>query len=349
MATIVRTDIHRPSAIVPADYKFVAFSVWEWSYAYDAAATGVMIAEATRLRLHMDQTKGKWAEHQHGGSCMICGAHAIYLATYYHPASNEYICCGMDCAENMSMMEVNAFRRLKDAITGAQKTRKGWVKAKRAMEFYQLEHVWMIYEECNAPDASTIEGALRQAGLENDEVARLALRDMFEEAGLDPLRQPVPWGKEERIICDIVGKLVQYGSLSEKQRGFLAKLAQDIKDRPERDALQAERDAKRAEEKAKALDAPRGRASAIVEVLKTETKVYDGRGYGYGQPDSREVMTVKSITSGWVAWGTVPASCSGVEKGQRIDLTATFEPKADDPKFAFFKRPSGCIIEESPS
>lgn len=339
-APIVRTDIHSPSRINPSDYEFVAFSIREMNYHYDAFLH-VYLTERAALGRHMDRTGGKWASHQHGGSCMICGASAIYLATFYHKETNEYICCGSDCAEKMNMQDVERFRRLKDAIVAAQKARAGLKKAEGVLTTHNMSHVWDIYTLCTRPNKDTLEGVLRNAGLQGDEVSRMALRDLFAEQGLDPDAQPDPLQKEERTIIDIVGKLVKYGSISPKQRNFLCVLADRIKTRPVAVAKKAEVRAKWDAEKAVAKDVPVGRHTVTVRVLKTETKGYSDR-----PDDIRHVMTVKA-EDGYVLWGTTPGAIVGdVRKGTVLRLTGTFQTSDRDPKFGFFSRPIASIISQ---
>lgn len=92
-----RNDIHRPSAIYPTEYEFVAvehdpvslgFVQWYW-------------AQRQRIIAHMTQTGGAFSDHEHKGNCHVCGAHCIYTAVFYHCASNTYIRTGFDCAEKM--------------------------------------------------------------------------------------------------------------------------------------------------------------------------------------------------------------------------------------------------------
>src|SRR5674476_177968 len=67
-----RTDIHRPSVIIPSDYQFVAFD-------YYGPDNGFMcITEQQAFRAHVAQTGGKFSDHDHGGTCDVCGASALY-------------------------------------------------------------------------------------------------------------------------------------------------------------------------------------------------------------------------------------------------------------------------------
>lgn len=338
MAT--RGDIHSPAVIQPANYTFIGFRIPRWSYSYDSRATGLWLREGARVKTHMAQTGGSWATHDHGGTCMICGAHAVYLAVYHHKPTNEYIQCGMDCTEKMDIADPLSFRKLRDAVQAAQKARAGWKKAEGYLLTQGLTRVWHVYIDCMKPDATTLEGSLRLAGMEGDQDALKVLRDLWLDEGLDPDAQPVPTGKEERTIIDIVTRLARYGYLSTAQIDYLHKLIKQIEDRPVRLAKQAELEAKRAEEKSKAQDVPTGRCTLLVEVLKTEYKEYSGFSGG------RNVMTVKAVNEGFVLWGTVPSGCGNVKKGDHIELTATLEQSSKDTKFGFIKRPYGRIVEE---
>lgn len=349
-----RNDIHRTGNFTPADYDFVAMNVREWEYLLDATSDGLMIQQATILKRHMEQTGGTWSQHEHGGSCMVCGAHANYLATFYHRATNTYICTGMDCAAKAQSGDKDLFRRINDARQAASKARTGRKKAEGTLAEKGLGKVWDIFLTCTRPNKDTYEGILRTAGKTGDLLARAALRDLFLDAGLDPAAVPVPWGNEEAIIVDIVEKLIKWGSLSDRQYDLLTRLARDIDNRPAKEARAQELAEKRAAEKAKADDVPEGRHTVEVEVLKTEWK--EEEAFGYGRPNGRWVMTVKSVTGGWTAHGTIPASVVDVApnpptqedpvpatrklaRGDRLDLTATFKRKPGDSKFAFFSRP----------
>ena len=133
---------------------------------------------------------------------------------------------------------------------------------------------------------------------------------------------------EERVITDMVGKLAFYGSLSDKQYAFMARLLKAIPERAERDALRkAETDA------AKVIPADKlaGRVKVTGTVLTVKTT--DTR---YG-PATK--MLVKH-TDGWKVWGTVPAAARGaLERGDTITVEAAVTVSKDDAKFGFLGRP----------
>lgn len=145
-----RTDIHRPSAIVPGEYSYVC--VHYSGLAVDFMAT--LNADATNwLRIHMDRTGGKFSHHDHGGSCGICGAHAASLATFWHEPSNTYIKTGLDCAEKLDMANEDAFRIFRakrqkalDAHRRALANKAGKAKAEALLKDADLEKAWEIYE-----------------------------------------------------------------------------------------------------------------------------------------------------------------------------------------------------------
>ena len=125
-----RTDIHRPSAIIPEDYSFVAFDYIRLEMG-DILQNCAMLQEARAIKkAHMDRTGGKYSQHEHGGSCHVCGASAIYTVTFYHEKTNSYIKTGQDCAEKLEMSfsdkGMNLFR---NAIADARHAVAGKKKA----------------------------------------------------------------------------------------------------------------------------------------------------------------------------------------------------------------------------
>lgn len=142
------------------------------------------------------------------------------------------------------------------------------------------------------------------------------------------------------ILCDMGGRLQQWGSISEKQVAFAKKLLIE----------QQERRTMREAEKAAAQPAPAGRQVVQGEVVMVRD--YEG---DYG---TTWKMMVKA-DGGYKVFVTIPRdlepdSYTGGDlddptsfvaqinalKGTRVQFTATLEPKADDPTFAIGKRPA---------
>lgn len=283
----MRNDIHRPSAINPDEYDFVAFQYFGGS---DLGAIMAMKAEREALAAHMAQTGGKFSSHEHGGFCHVCGCwNVVYACIFHHRPTNVYIETGADCAQKMDMSYdesgMSAFRRnLRDAVAA----KAGKAKAQAILSEAGLSQAWDIY---TAEDRSGFQ-------------------------------------YEEATISDIVGKLVRYGSISDKAQNFMSSLIARIGNRA---AVEAQRKA----ETEAAAPCPTGRMTITGTVLSV--KLQEGH---YG---STVKMLVKS-DEGWKVWGTCTG---GAEKGDKVSFTGTIEPSKDDTKFGFFKRPTKMTILES--
>jgi len=123
------------------------------------------------------------------------------------------------------------------------------------------------------------------------------------------------------FVQDVIGKLNQYGSLSERQvAAVLTSLARDVQ-KAQQQAVEA------TEVKG---EAPVGRVTVTGVVLST--KVVEGF---YG---TTVKMLVKLENNSRV-WLTVPSKAS-VSRNDSITVTATFEASKDDKSFAFGSRPT---------
>lgn len=122
-----------------------------------------------------------------------------------------------------------------------------------------------------------------------------------------------------------VHKINRYGSTSDK---FVRAMMRDMA-RTER--FEDERAAQDAAEAATAAPVVTGRVVITGEILSVKWRENDFGG--------SLKMTVRD-DRGFKVWGSVPASIDTVEKGQRVEFTATVEASSDDPTFGFVKRPS---------
>jgi hypothetical protein len=286
-----RTDIHRPSAIVPADYEFVAFEYIKIDAGDILGNCDFIQSERAVKEMHMARTGGTYSRHEHGGNCHVCGAACIYTVLFYHPQTNVYIRTGQDCAQKMEMpyddIRFNAFRK---AVTDARLAVAGKRKAEALLADEGFTAAWVMFTE------------------KSQEVT-------------------AKYGYEERTIVDIVGKLVKYGSSSDKAVNYIGVLLKKIADR-------AVVEAQRAAEAALAADCPEGKVTVKGEVVST--KIQDGF---YG----KQLKMLVKDESGYKVWGSVPAALD-VERGTRVVFVATIERSKDDPKFGFFKRPSKATV-----
>lgn len=298
----MRTDCHSPSKIIPSDYEYIGPECQKIEGMEDAT-TIRMFRE--RIERHMAKTGGTYSDHNHKGNCHCCGAHCIYTVLFYHASSNSYIRLGNTCASKLEMGNEADFRSIRVAVKRASEAKAGKQKAQAVLAEHDLMSAWEVYTR-------------------------------------DYTQNPQAISRDEITIRDVVHNLVKYGRLTEKQVSFLRMLLNRVENRP---ALEATR----AAEKATAKDAPSGRVTITAEVIKTEV-----RDSYYG---TQVKMTVKT-SEGWLAWGTVPSSLEyfdhptekafegsdtpvqrGLQRGDKIELTASFTPSDKDSKFAFFKRP----------
>lgn len=282
---MVRTDIHRPGAIVPADYDYVAVAYMRVEDIGDAI---FLRLERERLAAHMEKTGGQYSAHDHGGNCHICGAHCVYMVVFHHRPSNAYIKTGFDCADHMEWDDGvgESFRK---KVRAALEQKAGVRKAKATLEAGGIDLAWKVFSD----------------GLE---------------------------GRDEATICDMVEKLVRYGSLSDKQMDFLRVLIDRVEQRPARAArIAAEREA------AKPVPAADGRVKVEGRVISI--KKADPRDQF---PSDR--MLVKHA-DGWVVFGTIPASIrNGVTVGAAVAFEAVVKAKEGDPKFGYFSRPTKASV-----
>lgn len=292
---MTRTDIHRPSAIDPQAYDFVCFGFQRIEGFGDCHE----ILENRRiLEAFIARTGATWAQHEHGGSCHICGAAAVYTVIFWHRATNELIRTGGDCATKLEMSygDLNRFRA---AVNDAREAHAGKRKAAATLADAGLAHLWDIY---------TADGA----SLPVDERGRLF--------------------QQEVTVRDIVGKLVRYGSVTDRSFNYLHILSRQIAERPIR---LAERAAKEAATPAIVA----GRYEITGVVVKGEWREsHFGTSYK---------ITVKDA-EGRAYWGTCPASLLREREpkhGDRVTFVATIET-TDKKTFGFFKRPTGGVFTD---
>jgi hypothetical protein len=233
---------------------------------------------------HMRLTGGKYSGHEHGGNCMVCGnVNALYTVLFHHKATNVYVRTGQECADKMHLAYSEGdFKAFRKRIESALEAKAGKAKAQAILSDAGLERCWTIYTA-------------------EDRAAHKS---------------------EELTICDIVGKLVKYGSISDKATDYLKSLVHRVDNRV---AVEAER----AAQHEAAAPCPTGR----VEISGTVLAVKSSEGYA-GRTETKILVQAEA---GFKVWGTRTAN---FEKGDKVVFTATVTPSSDDPKFGFFKRPT---------
>ena len=101
MSNQPRQDDHRPSAICPDDYTYVACECVK----IEGLGDCLFIQQQREIiNRHMARTGGHYSTHIHGGNCHICGSvNMIYSILYYHEKTNSYMRCGEDCAYKLDL------------------------------------------------------------------------------------------------------------------------------------------------------------------------------------------------------------------------------------------------------
>lgn len=214
-------------------------------------------------------------------ACVHCGNGRVrWITAVRHIPTGEVVVFGADCTERLGFANRKAFK-----LALLQKKAEG------------------------------IKGRLK---IWNARVAFLEAHPQFVVAIEAVKTNPVHAGN--RFAHDVVRKLDQYGSLSDKQvNGVIASLQRDI-EFAARKAAQVE------EVKG---DAPEGRVEVTGEVLSVQERETH---FGFVTK-----MLVKLGNNSKV-WVTVPSG-SGIERGDMATFKATFERSRDDKSFAFGSRP----------
>lgn len=266
---------------------------WVCFQYYGASDLGAILAmrvERERFAAHRAQTHGEFSKHEHGGICHICGqGNIVYANVFYHRPTNSYIVTGEDCAAKMDLAVNGNPDAFRKAISNALEAIAGKKKAKAILEAAGLLRCWDIYTAEN--------------------------------------RDGYAW--EEVTITDIVGKLIRYGSISEKQQNFLRNLLVKIDNR-------AEVEAKKKAEADAAAPCPSGRVWITGVILTTKEAP------GYTRWSGTVTKMLVRDDSGFKVYGTLPDNGGWIiERGKtRIRFSADVTPSPDDPKFGFFKRPT---------
>ena len=301
-----RTDCHRPSAIVPADYEYVGIEFMK----IESFGDCVVIDQARAVvKAHMGRTGGTYSNHEHGGNCHICGAGCVYTVLFYHAKTNSYIRTGNDCAQKLDMaFDQNAFKRFVEGVKGAREAQAGKKKARALLADRNLSAAWDLYIAVMPQHIATCAWLSPEASRCNCSV------------------NDEPYFKyEETTIRDIVGKLVRFGNISDKAADFVRSLLGKIENRA---AIAAQR----AAESESAAPAPTGRVIVTGRVLAVKDQ--ERPTYHYNDSGVTTKILVQDL-SGFKVWGT---RFINANKGDLVTFTATVQPSEKDPKFGFFTR-----------
>jgi hypothetical protein len=148
-----RTDAHRPSALEPADYRWVGYTDDHFAYPYQEWEKGFDLSE----REHR-------ANLRHPGGCDCCGARNLrYRNWYIHLRTGEIIVLGSTCAERMGY-DTNASHK------AAKRAKLEREKTERAEAVLAKQEAFLNEAEENC-DAVEFMEQVEESGVQNDFLA----------------------------------------------------------------------------------------------------------------------------------------------------------------------------------
>ena len=323
-----RTDKFRPSVIDPS--KFVLVSQhYLGPIGEDLENSGIceeMAEEQRNLEEHQAAHPGfTVAGHKWPGQCDCCGARYLWGSTFHTAESNTYISIGCICAGKLNLGDPNAMKSFREQV-----------------------NTWKIHAERVT--------AARKFAAENGITAALDL--YLSNAKADPQLSEYDRFPHNTIV-DMMGKLVRWGNISEKQVAFAIKLLQQIADQP---LKLAEREAREANRKPIPAFIKRATVEGVIVSAKYEEGGYTSQ--GFYKPSA--VKIVVEHVDGWKVWGTAAGELTdairefsnksyldgdeqaALLKGKRVKFDARITVSDNDSKFGFFKRPTKAAILDAP-
>jgi hypothetical protein len=318
-----RTDKFRPSVIDPSKFVFVS-QHYLGPISDDFAESGIceeMAEEQRNLEEHQAAHPGfVVAGHKWPGQCDCCGARYMWGSTFYTAEANTYISIGCTCASKLRLGDPAAMKSFREQV-----------------------NTWKIHNERVAAARAFV--ATHNLG------AALAL--YLSNAKADPSLSEYDRFPHNTLV-DMMGKLVRWGTISEKQIAFAHKLLAQIADQPRK---LAEREAK---------DAARQNVPDSAKRIRVEGVVISAKYHEGGYTDTffapECIKIVVEHADGWRVWGTAPRELYYVEpnytageknnyrntspeaadwlKGKRVAFDARVTVSDKDSKFGFFKRPT---------
>jgi len=326
--TTKRTDVHRPSALIPSDYEFMGFSP-KYTVVRDNSGRPVRDQHDEIVFMYNDdeplltdeQVDYLYANQFNGnainkGGCDCCGSYPSAVAYYKHIPTGEVITVGRTCSDKIS---ANAFEKAqRDAIAVIEKRKR---------------------EATKAEGNSFID-------------SHSGLRSVLES------------GKHE-ILDDMLEKAHKYGSLSEKQVAFAFKLfAQCIEREEEKARRLAKLDGSTLDctqritvtgtvKTTKWQDNDFGGSMKMLVELDNGFKVWgtiptsnvEATDY-YNNAEISLRRYEGTLTQEQVEKLETTMSDNAsqvIEINDKVQFTARFQMSNDDATFAFFKRPTKLI------
>ena len=308
-----RTDPHRKGAIIPAEYSHVFFYNLETQQDGDPIPSFGVNCEIDNRVISKDEdgntvvTNGKHAED---GSCCVVGLRKSGAKLAEYGSTGKCTACG----SRFIYGEV-----WKHEPTG-EHIHVGHICA---------EKYGLISDRTAHELEAGRRAAVVVAKFERERKAKERAEFLSEHPGLAEALET-----DHNIVANIKQSFVQWCNLSEKQIALVMKLHKEDKEQSE--APQESHTA-----------APEGKRVFRGVVVSKRAKDTQ---WGCSIKLTVKVTTPEGV---WLAWGTCPAALlysnsddPGAEVGDTVELKATLTRSDRDDHFAFYKRPSGKIIEK---
>ena len=330
-----RTDKHAPKNFDPRHYSYVGL-IYIGPMPEDAYG-GEFDDEGAREYIDTHKHVGV-----HGlGQCDHCGAYHLYcqIFEYDGPGEHGWISVGIDCARGRFQLPDRAsfeLATMRRKLASAREYGKKSAAVRAVLEANpELANAleWVRDVRANLDALAQAKADIVDRGGEDTDEYAQACREHNTLARLI--------GFNVNTIQDIASKLFRFGSVSDKQIAFAAKLAVEG----------AEKQAKAkqvAEEIAAMQPLPAGRM--LLEGTVKGIKVYDDNGFGV------QHKVILGLDSGHTVFGTCPIALTeqlgealdnpgGIAqyeelRGCRVSFTARVDPSKGDNDFATFSRPA---------
>jgi hypothetical protein len=138
---ITRTDEHRPSAIIPSNYEYVAVDYTRGDYSDNLRCCD---SQRNIFKAHQQKTGGHIL-HEEGSPCDVCGSpRLVYGLLFHHAPSNVYVRVGEDCAYKLGLGGSAQFNAFKRDLKAQVEVYAGKAKAQKILAESGLSRAWEI-------------------------------------------------------------------------------------------------------------------------------------------------------------------------------------------------------------